>query len=86
MDLLRLFIYRISVNLNPLKGDRNHIHHILTSKYGTNKKVQLILLVLVLFPVILNETFNINTAILLSFNLLVYLFLVKEKLFPNNKH
>ena len=34
MDLLRLFFQRIINNSNPLKGDREHIHHYLLKKYS----------------------------------------------------
>ena len=34
MDLLRLFFQRIINNSNPLKGDREHIHHYLLKKHS----------------------------------------------------
>ena len=34
MDLLRLFFQRILSGSNPLKGDREHIHHYLLKKYS----------------------------------------------------
>ena len=34
MDLLRLFFQRIKNNSNPLKGDKEHIHHYLLKKHS----------------------------------------------------
>lgn len=36
IDMLRLFVYRIINKKSPFKGDRNHYHHILQSKYSNN--------------------------------------------------
>jgi UDP-GlcNAc:undecaprenyl-phosphate/decaprenyl-phosphate GlcNAc-1-phosphate transferase len=33
-DLIRLFFYRIFMSNSPFSGDRQHIHHICTIKYG----------------------------------------------------
>jgi UDP-GlcNAc:undecaprenyl-phosphate GlcNAc-1-phosphate transferase len=32
LDMLRLFIFRLIKNKNPFKGDKNHLHHLITKK------------------------------------------------------
>jgi len=39
IDMIRLFFFRILRKKDPFKGDRNHIHHILESKFNPIKIV-----------------------------------------------
>ena len=39
LDMVRLFFFRILRKKSPFKGDRNHIHHILETKYNQIKIV-----------------------------------------------
>ncbi len=50
LDLLRLFIVRISKRSNPFKGDHNHLHHKLLKKFG-NFNTIIIYLLLVNLPI-----------------------------------
>ena len=78
-DSLRLFIERLTKKKNPLIGDKNHIHHYLLNKFKKNYKVQFILLMLTLLPIIIYETFSINLAILLLSNVIIYFSIIKIK-------
>ena len=46
LDMLRLFIQRISNKKNPLYGDNNHLHHILFYKFGLVKTLMTYLLLI----------------------------------------
>ena len=77
LDLIRLFIIRIFNKKNPLNSDRNHLHHLLISKYSL--KVSLaIIFSLIFFPIILeffkiDNIYNIFLTILLYSILILYL-------------
>ena len=49
IDMLRLFIERISSRRNPFQADRNHLHHKLLYKFG-NLKTLIIYDSLIFFP------------------------------------
>ena len=69
LDLARLFIFRILKKKNPLSSDRQHLHHLLLSKYSLSKTL-IIILFLISFPIILNYfTLNNVYTILLSFSI-----------------
>ena len=53
IDLIRLFIFRLLNKKNPLRSDRNHLHHYLISKYSY-KTTLFIILMLIIFPILLN--------------------------------
>lgn len=74
LDLIRVFILRISIGKNPFIADRNHIHHILAEKFH-QKYVVLITLSLSAFPILLSFYFE-NNYLLLIFFIFVYLFAV----------
>lgn len=84
IDLARLFFFRIFRNKNPLTGDRNHIHHILESKYKSNLKVQTILITLTIVPLLLHEFLDFNNLYLMVVNIIVYLLLLRNNLFSYN--
>ena len=51
IDMLRLFFKRFLNRQNPFKGDRNHLHHYLSTKYGiyiSNVIIQSLILLLAL--------------------------------------
>jgi UDP-GlcNAc:undecaprenyl-phosphate GlcNAc-1-phosphate transferase len=52
LDMLRLFIQRLSKFNNPFKPDRNHIHHYFSNKLEF-KYSFLIIQILILIPIIL---------------------------------
>ena len=48
IDLIRLFLVRISKNQNPFKPDRNHLHHIISKKFdliNTNLIIQSLIII-----------------------------------------
>ena len=47
LDLLRVFILRIRMGKSPFSADKNHIHHILSSKYRINSINTLLIINLV---------------------------------------
>ena len=63
-DLLRVFILRIRMGKSPFSADKNHIHHILSSKYRINSINTLLIINLVsitiflLTVIIYNKTFQ----------------------------
>ena len=77
LDLIRLFIIRIFHKKNPLTSDRNHLHHLLISKYSL--KVSLTVIIsLIFFPIVLeffiiNNIYNILLTILVYFILIFYI-------------
>ena len=70
LDLIRLFVIRIFHKKNPLSSDRNHLHHLLISKYSL--KISLIIIFsLIFFPIIL-EFFGINNIYNIILTILIY--------------
>lgn len=77
IDMLRLFLLRIKNKKHPFLPDNNHIHHILSNKL--NKKLSVILiLLLIIIPNIVNLFFEFNTLIIISINLLIYLYVINK--------
>ena len=74
LELIRLFIIRILEKKNPLNSDRNHLHHLLLSKY-TLEKTLIILIFLLCYPIILS-LFDINNIITIISTSLIYFALV----------
>ncbi len=84
IDLIRLFFYRIYNNKYPFSGDRNHIHHILYKIFQKNITVQIMLLSLSALPLIVYEITEINILFLISFNVIIYLIILKKLSSQNN--
>lgn len=78
LDMIRLFIKRIYENTNPLKGDTNHLHHILNFNYGI-KKTLIIYSLLIIFPWILYSIFSSLLIYLIFSVLVIYLYLINHK-------
>ena len=75
IDMMRLFFLRIIRGKNPFKGDRNHIHHILLSKFGFLKTLLLTqsLIILSIFSLLIMK---IPSLIIIFFTLMIYFFLI----------
>ena len=86
IDLVRLFFFRIIRDKNPFVADKNHIHHILLKRYKKNSKVQLILIILTIYPLLIYEILSINSLILILMNFLTYFVLVRNYLFSNDNN
>ena len=74
-DMLRLFLERIKMKKNPLKRDKNHLHHNF-AKIVPEKYVFLLYSLIVVIPIILDQIFNNVTIQLIIISFLVYLFLI----------
>ena len=82
-DLLRLSIIRLFNGRNLFYGDRNHIHHILISKFSL-LKTNIILVLLSALPIFLYSFFMINFYIVFSLFTISYILLIL-KLSKNDK-
>ena len=79
IDLLRLAITRIYNGKHPFRGDRDHFHHNILEKYGHNKTILIILLIIVI-PNIVSITFGGSLYLILLTGILyfVLLFFIKK--------
>jgi UDP-GlcNAc:undecaprenyl-phosphate GlcNAc-1-phosphate transferase len=79
IDLLRLAITRIYNGKHPFRGDRDHFHHNILERYGHNKTISIILLIIVI-PNIVSLTFGGSLYLILISGILysVLLFLIKK--------
>ena len=77
LDLVRLFFSRILNNKKFFVSDLNHIHHILI-KNNSKNKVQFILLVLNLSPIIIGE-FTGSYLVGIIFGSIIYIFFTLKK-------
>lgn len=73
MDVLRVFIIRLSRGHSPFAPDRNHVHHLLLNKGFSSKQVTLILIIAsISFAAVafsLNEVLDINLIVMLLIGL-----------------
>jgi len=77
-DLLRLAFVRVVNKRHPFYPDRNHLHHILISKFRSNLTVWIVQF-LIIIPNILNYFTNISSLLLIILSLLFYIFLILHK-------
>ena len=84
IDMLRLFFKRFLNRQNPFKGDRNHLHHYLSTKYGIYIS-NVIIQSLILIPIILHFRFNLETPILIILSIFVYSMLIYFHKYKNEK-
>lgn len=79
LDMMRLFITRIFAGKNPLKGDRNHLHHLTEKKFG-NLLANFISMIIVMLPILFFNIFkNFYFAIILSIFLYCLIFCIAKK-------
>ncbi|WP_415313831.1 hypothetical protein [Candidatus Pelagibacter sp. Uisw_106] len=74
LDMLRIFISRLSKLKNPFNGDLNHIHHLSVNKLGLIKSN-----ILISFIQILNYAFFLiskNEILSICFTIMVYILLI----------
>lgn len=75
IDLLRLAITRIYNGKHPFKGDRDHFHHNILVKYGYNKTVLIIFLIIGIpniFSLILGGTLYLILLSALLYSVLLF--------------
>ncbi len=73
IDMLRLFIVRLSAGKNPFLGDRDHLHHYLFKKLDLIK-TNLILIGLILLPLLLFNLFPDYFIFILLLSVIFYIF------------
>ena len=76
-DMLRLFLKRILNKKNPLKGDRNHLHHLLIKKLDL-KKALIIYYLMIMLPILaslLTESYLFIILLFILFYALIIYFL-----------
>jgi len=75
LDMMRLFIVRITNNKNPFIGDRNHFHHYLIKNVDLGKTI-LLYIILMLWPLILIKTYKIKYFFIMILQIIIFSFLV----------
>ncbi len=70
VDMLRLFFFRIFNKKNPFKADKNHLHHILLTRYGYKVTITMITILLVFNLILLK--LDINKLIIILLFISVY--------------
>ncbi len=75
IDMIRLFVTRLSKKKNPFLPDRNHLHHLLIKKYKLFY-VLIIYLILVSIPIFLDLVLEINVIYIISVTLTLYFLLI----------
>jgi len=75
IDMLRLFFTRITKHKNPFSGDRNHIHHILSSKLNDTLSF-IIIQINIIGPLISHYYFKLSINLSILFGILFYLLLI----------
>ena len=82
VDMLRLFVMRISKGKNPFYPDNQHIHHLYLKKFSNNLTFFLIQLH-IFIPIILYYYLKIQILFLICFSLILYIlaiFYLKHKI------
>lgn len=74
VDLIRLFFKRVLQKKNPLKSDRQHLHHLLCLKF-TNMQSLIILQSIIIFPILLNSL-SLNKVAIIVFTIILYTILI----------
>ena len=73
--MVRLVIFRVLKRKNPFKGDRNHLHHLLTKKL-TIIQTNLLVILMVFLPIFFYKVFSINLVNIIFSFLLFYIVLI----------
>ena len=82
LDMLRLFILRLSNKKSPFVGDLDHFHHLLISNLHLHKAI-IYYLLLILWPFIFVEFYKIKYFFIFLLQSIIFFFLVS--LFKNSK-
>jgi UDP-GlcNAc:undecaprenyl-phosphate GlcNAc-1-phosphate transferase len=82
LDMLRLFIIRLSNKKSPFLGDLDHFHHLLISNLPLYKTI-IYYLLLILWPFIFLEFYKIKYFFIFLLQSIIFLFFVS--LFKNSK-
>jgi UDP-GlcNAc:undecaprenyl-phosphate GlcNAc-1-phosphate transferase len=82
LDMLRLFILRISNNKSPFSGDVNHFHHYLVKNLYLHKAI-ILYLFLILWPFIFIQFYKVKYFFIFLIQAIIFFFLVSY--FKNKK-
>jgi len=83
LDMLRLFILRISNNKSPFSGDINHFHHYLVKNFYLHKAI-ILYLFLILWPFIFIQFYKVKYFFIFLIQAIIFFFLVSY--FKNKKN
>ena len=83
LDMLRLFILRISNNKSPFSGDVNHFHHYLVKNLYLHKAI-ILYLFLILWPFIFIQFYKVKYFFIFLIQAIIFFFLVSY--FKNKKN
>lgn len=83
LDMLRLFILRISNNKSPFAGDVNHFHHYLVKNFYLHKAI-ILYLFLILWPFIFIQFYKVKYFFIFLIQAIIFFFLVSY--FKNKKN
>jgi UDP-GlcNAc:undecaprenyl-phosphate GlcNAc-1-phosphate transferase len=83
LDMLRLFILRISNNKSPFSGDVNHFHHYLVKNFYLHKAI-ILYLFLILWPFIFIQFYKVKYFFIFLIQAIIFFFLVSY--FKNKKN
>jgi UDP-GlcNAc:undecaprenyl-phosphate GlcNAc-1-phosphate transferase len=75
LDMLRLFILRISNNKSPFSGDLNHFHHYLVKNLYLHRAI-ILYLFLILWPFIFIQFYKIKYFFIFLVQSIIFFFLV----------
>jgi UDP-GlcNAc:undecaprenyl-phosphate GlcNAc-1-phosphate transferase len=83
LDMLRLFILRVSNNKSPFSGDVNHFHHYLVKNFYLHKVI-ILYLFLILWPFIFIQFYKVKYFFIFLIQAIIFFFLVSY--FKNKKN
>jgi UDP-GlcNAc:undecaprenyl-phosphate/decaprenyl-phosphate GlcNAc-1-phosphate transferase len=90
LDVLRVFIIRLTKGVSPFAPDRNHVHHLLLNKGFSHTKVTISLLIAAVGFAGISfyiQSLNINLiSAILVLTFFATIFVVKYFTFPRRKH
>jgi UDP-GlcNAc:undecaprenyl-phosphate GlcNAc-1-phosphate transferase len=75
-DMFRLFIFRIWNKKDPFSADKNHLHHLLNSKFNLKKTLTIYLSIIITF-IILNKLNILKPIFLIIIFLIFYAAIIK---------
>jgi len=83
LDMLRLFILRISNNKSPFSGDLNHFHHYLVKNFYLHRAI-ILYLFLMFWPFIFIQFYKVKYFFIFLIQAIIFFFLVSY--FKNKKN
>jgi UDP-N-acetylmuramyl pentapeptide phosphotransferase/UDP-N-acetylglucosamine-1-phosphate transferase len=90
LDVLRVFIIRLTKGVSPFAPDRNHVHHLLINKGFSHTKVTITLLIAAVGFAVISfyiQSLNINLiSAILILTFFATIFIIKYFTFPRRRH